>query len=311
MATTTTTANEQTAVTKKRGKSKSPWFNIKLLLGLGIVLLILLIQLVGPLFWDTDMAKVASAPTNVVPLWVEANTDLAFKEAMPEHPLGTDSSGRDMLALVIVATPRSLWVGLIAATIGVGVGIIIGFGAGFMGGKFDTISRVLTDAWITIPGLAVLIVIASYTPEFEIWTMALVISLFAWPGPARIIRAQVLTMREHGYVQMAQLSNVSTIDIMFREMMPNLMPYLAATYTGAVSGAILAAAGLEILGLGPTRIPTLGMTINHALGASAILRGMWWWWGFPILLLVLIFVALFLMTVGLDEVANPRLRGAK
>ncbi len=225
--------------------------------------------------------------------------------------MGTDSSGRDMLALIIVATPRSLWVGLIAATIGVGVGIIIGFGAGFMGGKFDTVSRILTDAWITIPGLAVLIVIASYVREFEIWTMALIIALFAWPGPARVIRSQVLTMREHGYVQMAQLSGVPTFDIMFREMMPNLMPYLAATYTGAVSGAILAAAGLEILGLGPTRIPTLGMTINHALGASAIFRGMWWWWGFPILLLVLIFVALFLMTVGLDEVANPRLRGAK
>jgi peptide/nickel transport system permease protein len=306
-----TTVDETTTVTKRRGKSKSPWLNIKLLLGFGIIVLILLIQLIGPILWDTDMAKVASAPTNVVPFWVEANKALAFKDPMLEHPLGTDSSGRDMLALIIVATPRSLWVGLIAATIGVGVGIIIGFGAGFMGGKFDTVSRVLTDAWITIPGLAVLIVIASYVREFEIWTMALIIALFAWPGPARIIRAQVLTMREHGYVQMAQLSGVPTIDIMFREMMPNLMPYLAATYTGAVSGAILAAAGLEILGLGPTRIPTLGMTINHAMRASAILRGMWWWWGFPIILLVLIFVALFLMTVGLDEVANPRLRGAK
>lgn len=305
------TVDETTTVTKRRGKSKSPWLNIKLLLGFGIIVLIFLTQLIGPILWDTDMAKVASAPTNVVPFWVEANKALAFKDPMMEHPLGTDSSGRDMLALIIVATPRSLWVGLIAATIGVGVGIIIGFGAGFMGGKFDTVSRVLTDAWITIPGLAVLIVIASYVREFEIWTMALIIALFAWPGPARIIRAQVLTMREHGYVQMAQLSGVPTIDIMFREMMPNLMPYLAATYTGAVSGAILAAAGLEILGLGPTRIPTLGMTINHAMRASAILRGMWWWWGFPIILLVLIFVALFLMTVGLDEVANPRLRGAK
>lgn len=306
------TVDETTAVKKRPSKRfKSPWINIKLLLGLGIILLIFLIQFIGPLVWDTDMAKVASAPTNVVPLWVEANKALAFKDPMPEHPLGTDSSGRDMLALIIVATPRSLWVGLIAATIGVGVGTIIGFGAGFMGGTFDTVSRILTDAWITIPGLAVLIVIASYVREFEVWTMALIIALFAWPGPARVIRAQVLTMREHGYVQMAQLSGVPTVDIMFREMMPNLMPYLAATYTGAVSGAILAAAGLEILGLGPTRIPTLGMTINHALGASAILRGMWWWWGFPIILLVLIFVALFLMTVGLDEVANPRLRGAK
>jgi peptide/nickel transport system permease protein len=98
---------------------------------------------------------------------------------------------------------------------------------------------------------------------------------------------------------------------MFREMMPNLLPYLAATFTGAVSASILAATGLEILGLGPTRIPTLGMVINNALRASAILRGMWWWWGLPIIMLILIFVSLFLMTIGLDEIANPRLRGAK
>jgi peptide/nickel transport system permease protein len=110
---------------------------------------------------------------------------------------------------------------------------------------------------------------------------------------------------------MAQLSGASTLDIMFKEMMPNLLPYLAATFTAAVSGAILAATGLEILGLGPTRIPTLGMTINSALRSSAILRGMWWWWGPPIIMLVLIFMALFLMTIGLDEIANPRLRGAR
>ncbi|MEZ4640905.1 MAG: hypothetical protein R2856_39100 [Caldilineaceae bacterium] len=87
-------------------------------------------------------------------------------------------------------------------------------------------------------------------------------------------------------------------------MMPNLLPYLAASFTGNVSAAILAATGLEALGLGPTRIPTLGMTIFYAIRAAAILLA-WWWWGLPIALLVVIFVGLFLMTVGLDEIANP------
>lgn len=289
----------------------SPWLNSKLIIGLGFLMLILSIKFVGPFFWDTELAAVGSAPTNMVPLWVEADKALAFKDGSVEHPLGSESTGRDMLALILVATPRSLNVGLIAATVGLFIGTTLGFVTGFMGGWIDSVIRVFTNSWMTIPGLTVMIVIASYVDEFELWTMALVISLFSWPGPTRVIRAQVLSMRERGYVQMAQLSGASIIDIMFKEMMPNLLPYLAATFTGAVSGAILAATGLEILGLGPTRIPTLGMTINGALRASAILRGMWWWWGFPIVMLVLIFVSLFLMTIGLDEIANPRLRGAE
>lgn len=289
----------------------SPWFNSKLIIGLGLLVLIVLTKFIGAFFWDTDLARVGSAPINMVPFWVEADKELAFKDGSLEHPLGTDSTGRDMLALILVATPRSLNVGLIAATVGLFIGATLGFVTGFMGGWIDSVIRVLTDAWMTIPGLTVMIVIASYVDEFELGSMALVISLFSWPGPTRVIRAQVLSMRERGYVQMAQLSGSSILDIMFKEMMPNLLPYLAATFTGAVSGAILAATGLEILGLGPTRIPTLGMTINGALRASAILRGMWWWWGFPIVMLVLIFVSLFLMTIGLDEIANPRLRGAK
>jgi peptide/nickel transport system permease protein len=92
-------------------------------------------------------------------------------------------------------------------------------------------------------------------------------------------------------------------------MMPNMLPYLAASFTGSVSGAILASTGLEALGLGPTRIPTLGMTIYYANQSAAVFRGMTWWYVFPILVLALIFTNLFNIATGLDEVANPRLRG--
>jgi peptide/nickel transport system permease protein len=304
---------EQTT-TKKNSKNrspKSPWLNFKLLLGLGVLIMAISIEYLAPFFWDTDMAKVGSAPTNMVPGWIEADKELGFKDPSAEHPLGTESNGRDMLALVLVATPRSLKVGLIAASIGILVGTVLGFATGFLGGWLDNVVRVLTDAWMTIPGLAVLIVIASYIEELNLQAMALVIALFSWPGPTRVIRAQVLSMRERGYVQMSRLAGAGVLEIMFLEMMPNLLPYLAATFTGGVSGAILAATGLEILGLGPTRLPTLGMTISNALRSSAILRGMWWWWGFPIIMLIIIFISLFLMTIGLDEIANPRLRGAR
>jgi peptide/nickel transport system permease protein len=108
---------------------------------------------------------------------------------------------------------------------------------------------------------------------------------------------------------MAQLSNVSSVEIMLVEMVPNMLPWLAASLTGRISIAILAATGLEALGLGPTRVPSLGLIINYALNSSALVRGMVWWWLPPIIMLIIIFTGFFLMTIGLDEIANPRLRG--
>lgn len=228
-----------------------------------------------------------------------------------EHPLGTTSSGRDILAVLILGAPASLAVGVIAAFVGLILSIILGFSSGFLGGWVDAIIRTAADVWLTIPSLAVLLVISAYLQRVDLNTMAILLALFAWPGPTRLIRAQVLTLRERGYIKMAQLSGQSTFDIMFREMLPNLLPYLAASFAGNVSGAILASASLEALGLGPTRWPTLGTTINDAIRATAILRGMWWWWGFPVLTLMFIFTGLFQIAVGLDEIANPRLRGVQ
>ena len=288
----------------------SPWLNPKLLIGFSMVMFVVLLGVIGPLFWDVTQARVASAPLNIPPLWLKEHSPF-FPDPDPAHPLGTESNGRDMLALLMVAAPGSLRVGLIAAGLGMGIGIVLGFSAGLIGGWWDAFVRTISDAVITIPSLAVLIVISAFVRQIDLNNMALLLALFAWPGPTRLLRAQVLSLRERGYVQMARLSGASTLDIMFKEMLPNLLPYLAASFSGNVSGNILAATGLEALGLGPTRVPTLGMTIFYSIRAASILRGMWWWWGFPILLLIVIFTGLFLISVGLDEIANPRLRGVR
>lgn len=288
----------------------SPWLNPKLITGFVLVMFVVLLGVIGPFFWDVTQARVASAPLNLPPIWVK-DPPAIFPDPDPAHPLGTESNGRDMLALLMAAAPGTLRVGLIAAGLGMAIGILLGFSAGFLGGWWDALVRTIADAVITIPSLAVLIVISAFVRQIDLTNMALLLALFAWPGPTRLIRAQVLSMRERGYVQMARLSGASTLDIMFKEMMPNLLPYLAASFSGNVSANILAATALEALGLGPTRIPTLGMTIFYSIRAASILRGMWWWWGFPILLLILIFTGLFLITVGLDEIANPRLRGVQ
>jgi peptide/nickel transport system permease protein len=284
----------------------SPWLNAKFVSGLVLVLAVLLMGFIGTRFWNERLALVASSPTNLPPAWVK---DPQFGTPSLAHPLGTESNGRDILAVIITGAPRSFQVGLIAAGVGLGVGILLGFTAGYLGGWVDAVIRTVADSVITIPSLALLIVVSSYVRVVDISTMALILALFSWAGPTRLIRAQVLSLRERGYVRMARLSGVSTFDIMFREMLPNMLPYLASSLAGNVAGAILAATSLEALGLGPARIPTLGMTIFYAISSSAIIRGMWWWWGFPILILIVIFSGLFLMAVGLDEIANPRLRG--
>jgi len=304
---------EQVPAPKEVARSRlnrwdSPWLNPKLIAGFVLVMFVVLLGVIGPFFWDVTQARVASAPLNLPPIWVK-DPPAIFPDPDPAHPLGTESNGRDMLALLMAAAPGTLRVGLVAAGLGMAIGILLGFSAGFLGGWWDALVRTIADAVITIPSLAVLIVISAFVRQIDLTNMALLLALFAWPGPTRLIRAQVLSLRERGYVQMARISGASTLDIMFKEMMPNLLPYLAASFSGNVSANILAATALEALGLGPTRIPTLGMTIFYSIRAASILRGMWWWWGFPILLLILIFTGLFLMTVGLDEIANPRLRG--
>jgi peptide/nickel transport system permease protein len=261
--------------------------------------------ILGRLVWNTDLAFTAKSPLNLPPVGF---VNSRHQEGTWAHPLGTENSGRDMLALLIVGAPNSFMVGVVAAAIGMSVGTFLGFSAGFIGGKLDDVIRVMSDVTITIPALMVLIVIQSLLRQVELSTMALLIALFAWPSPTRLIRSQVLSMRESGYVQMARLSGASTFAIMFKEIMPNLTPYLFASFIGNATGAILTAVGLETLGLGPQRVPTLGGTIYDAISAAALLRNMWWWWGVPTVLLGLMFIGLLLINLGFDEIANPRLR---
>jgi peptide/nickel transport system permease protein len=228
-----------------------------------------------------------------------------------QYPLGTDRQGRDLLAVMVAGTPLTLRIGFIAGLIGVGVGSALGFASGYYRGKVDAIIRGLVDVGLTVPGLLVLIIIAVSIKEgLTVNQMALVVASLAWLNPARTIRAQVLSLRERGYVDVARLSGMSGSEIIVRELVPNLLPYLAATLVNAVSSAILASVFLEVLGLGPIDSPTLGMTLYWVNFNAALINGWWWWWAAPIVVILVVFLGLFFVTVGLDEIANPRLRRA-
>jgi len=269
--------------------------NRSLVVGLCLILLILLFAALGRLLWDTSLAAPLSAPPNRPPSW--------------EHPLGTDRQGRDLLAVMIVGTPLTLYIGLLAGFIGVAIGTILALTGAYYGGVVDSLIRGIVDVGLTIPTLLVLILLAvSVRSSLSVSQMALVVASLSWLWPTRTIRSQVLSIKERAYIQVARLSGASNRQIIFFEIMPNLLPYLAATFVGAVGAAILASIGLEVIGLGPIEANTLGMTIYWVTYYAALLHGMWWWFMPPVVIIIMVFVGLFSISAGLDELANPRTR---
>jgi peptide/nickel transport system permease protein len=263
--------------------------------GLAVILFLVLFWLLGSVLISPSKAEPISGLPDQPPSW--------------KYLLGTDSNGRQLLPVMIVGTGLTLRIGFVAGSIGVCVAIILGFLTGYYRGLLDTVIMGIVDILLTIPPLAVLVVIAAMTVEvISLNSMILIVASLSWMLPARTIRAQVLSMRESGYVPMAKLSGMNDLEIIVRELMPNLLPYLAAGFVSATASAVLATIGLEALGLGPQSLPTLGMTIYWAISFSALLRGMWWWWLPPVIIIAALFVGLFLLTAGLDEIANPKLR---
>ena len=269
--------------------------NRQLAVGVGFLGLLLLFVVLGHVFYDVSKYR----PLSVLP----------GRPPSSEFPLGTDSQGRDILAVMIAGTPLTVEMGLLAGLLGVAIGTVLAFGGAFYGGWLDSLVRGVVDVGLTIPTFLVLIIVAiSIHSAMTIEQMALVVAALAWLWPTRTIRAQVLTMRERAYVHVARLSGASNFKIIFLELMPNLLPYLAASLVGAVAAAVLASLGLEALGLGAVDSPTIGMTIYWVIFYGALLQGMWWWFLPPIIVVVLLFMGLFNLSAGLDEWANPRKR---
>jgi peptide/nickel transport system permease protein len=271
--------------------------NPRMSVGLGILLILVLIGTVGPLFVDIRSAEPISVRPNQPPSW--------------EHLLGTDSGGRELLAVMIAGTPQTLKMGFLAGFIGVAVGALLGLLAGYLGGWADRTISAVTDTMLTVPPLAILLVVAASVRSVTVEGMALIIASLSWMFAARVVRAQTLSLREQSYVHMARLSGMGTLRIILTEILPNIIPIVFAALVGATSGAILSGMGVEVLGLGPQNVPTLGMTIYWALLYAAFSRGMWWWWAPPVAILVLLFLALFLVSSALDDFANPRLRNGR
>lgn len=269
--------------------------NPELIVGLCLLLALLAFVVIGHAFVNLDKVR----PLSTRPL-------------MPPSaslPFGTDKQGRDLLAVMIVGTPQTLEIGVLAGLIGVSVGTLLALVSAFYGGRSDALIRGIVDIGLTIPGLMVLITLAmNVKGGLSIPQMVLVVAVLAWLFPARVIRAQVLSIRERAYIDVARLSGVPNRVIIIKEVLPNLLPYIVASLVGSVSAAVLASIGLEVLGLGSFDSVTIGMTLYWVIYYAAIINSWWWWWLPPIVIIIVLFTGLFLTAVGLDEFANPRLR---
>ena len=265
-----------------------------LLVGIGLLLALALASLAAPLVVDVSLARIGATRPRLPPGGA--------------HWLGTDTQGRDVLAALLLAVPKTLEIGMLAGLIGLGLGGLLGLVAGWFRGAVDAVIRTAADVMMTIPAIAVLVLVATSVRTMTVPLMAVIVAGLSWMIPTRAVRAQVLSLRERPWIDVARLNGIGPLRLVMTELLPNLAPYLAASFVIAVSSAMLATVGLEALGLGPQNELTLGMMIYWAQYSGAILRGLWWWWVPPVVALALIFIALLAITTGMDRLVNARLR---
>lgn len=227
-----------------------------------------------------------------------------------EYPLGTDFFGRNLLAAMVVGMWQTAVIGIIAGGLGTFIGVVLGFISAYFGGWVDSTIRTMCQILTPIPVLLIQVVAAGSLDKRDVTivTMALIVVMLAWMGPTLVIRSQVLTMKERQFVSVAKLSGVSDMGIIFKEILPNLLPFIAAAFVGQVFSAVFASFYLAVLGLGPLREPLLGNIIWAAQLQGAFFNGWWWWPIAPSVAMILILGSLALINMGLDELANPRVR---
>ena len=272
-----------------RGNRMGTW-------GLGILAFFVLVAVAAPLLVDRE-ALTATCTCNGSPYDAPS---LAF-------PFGTDNLGRSVLALTIWGARISLLVGFLATLLSMVIGSVVGIVAGYLGRAPETILMRLTDWFLVIPFLPLAIVLASVLGRSLI-VIVLVIGLTSWPGTARIVRAQVLSITTRPYVERARALGASGWHLVTRHVLPNVGPLIFANTVLTVAIAILSETTLSFLGLGDPLSISWGTLLQFAFQGGAATSGQWWWLVPPGLAIVLVVLAFTMCGFALDEVFNPRLR---
>ncbi len=230
--------------------------------------------------------------------------NIRMKNKMPsaEHWLGTTSQGQDIFWLLIEAIHNSLTIGFIVAAIGTVVGVLVGLISGFVGGALDRILMLITDTFVVIPSLPVLIMMTSLMKGGStVIMLALVLAVFAWAWPSRQIRSMALTMKERDFIHTAWFSGEGTIQTVVTEILPFALTWSLSNFMNATLAAIASESGLAVLGLSPGNLVSLGNMIQWARNYNAIMMGRWNWILPPIVGTIVLFVGLFMLITGYND----------
>jgi peptide/nickel transport system permease protein len=266
------------------------------MIGLAILVAAVLMAVCAPLLADSAGLHAVNTTTN--PAWANPTKF---------GPLGTDHLGRSVMTQFIWGARISLLVGLAATLLAMVIGSVVGIAAGFFGGWFEAVLMRLTEWFLVIPFLPLAIVLAAILgPSVE--NIILVIGITSWPFPARLIRAQVLTLKERLYVDRARALGASNWHLMTRHILPNVSGLIIANTTLTVPVAILSETTLSFLGLGDPSRASWGKMLQEGFAAGALTQKAWWYYVPPGLGIMLVVLAFTLVGQALEEVFDPRLR---
>jgi len=267
--------------------------NRKFLIGFSVFLFFLVLGLFGPIFYRVD-------PTEMT--W---NYE---KPPSREHPLGTDTYGRDILAQLIHGIRSSLYIGFLSAIISLTIGTFVGTFSAVKRGVVDETLMAITNIVLTTPSILVAILIASYMRVRNVEMVALILGLFQWPWFARAIRAQLMSVMSREYVYLSVMAGYSDLRLIFEDLIPTIATYAFMSFVLFINGGIMGEASLSLIGLGPTQGISLGIMLQWAVLMEAVRRGLWWWFVPPGVSIVAITASLLVISTAMDEVFNPRLR---
>ncbi len=249
----------------------------------------------------------------VAPWCIDVNVaqrvGLAYMPPSAEHWLGTDHLGLDLVSLHIAGLRASLYVGLLAGVVATSIGTLVGVYGGYKGGWLDDLMTSITNLFLVIPSLVVLILLSSSFERGRSLTLiALIIGGTTWTWTARAVRAQSASISSRDHVALARINGYGTLGIITLHVLPYLLSYLFMVFILQTAAGILTEASLSMLGLGPHDSISLGRILNEAVRNEALIDGAWWAFLPATVLITLIAFSLYVINTAMEKVFNPRLR---
>ncbi|HEY2507031.1 MAG TPA: ABC transporter permease [Streptosporangiaceae bacterium] len=242
------------------------------------------------------------------PSYQNPSPSLSLQSPTAAHLLGTTQSGQDVLSQLLVGIRLTLELALIVGVVATALAVIVGVTAAFLGGIWDELLSLVSNVFLVIPALPLLIVLLGYLSQRGQWPTILVLSLLGWPWGARLVRAQTMAIRGRDFVAASRETGEKTWRILAFEIIPNQVGLIAASFVNTVLYAIGASVALAFIGVTDLSSWSLGTMLYWAQSQQALQLGAWWWFAPPGLAVALMGTALVLLNTGIDQVGNPRLR---